>query len=95
MSSTGEKVKFAVVGCGHIGKRHAEMIARNPECELVALCDVRPKEDLGLGAWDVPYFTDAAVMLKAVPEVDVVKSIVPPISSTSRRQIAKPRPVPP
>ena len=25
----GEKIKFAVVGCGHIGKRHAEMISRN------------------------------------------------------------------
>ena len=22
------KIKFAVIGCGHIGKRHAEMIAR-------------------------------------------------------------------
>ncbi|MEO8734549.1 MAG: Gfo/Idh/MocA family oxidoreductase [Flavobacteriales bacterium] len=66
------KVKFAVVGCGHIGKRHAEMIVRNPESELVALCDVKPKESLGLDAWDVPFFTDAATMLQAVPEVDVV-----------------------
>ena len=29
------KVKFAVVGCGHIGKRHATMIERNEEAELL------------------------------------------------------------
>ena len=29
-----DKVKFAIVGCGHIGKRHAEMIFRNDEAEL-------------------------------------------------------------
>ena len=38
-----EKIKFAVVGCGHIGKRHAEMITRNEECELVGLIDVKDK----------------------------------------------------
>jgi predicted dehydrogenase len=43
-----KKIKFAVVGCGHIGKRHAEMISRNEECELVALVDVKPKEYLGI-----------------------------------------------
>ena len=32
-----ERIKFAVVGCGHIGKRHAEMINRNPDAELVGL----------------------------------------------------------
>jgi UDP-N-acetyl-2-amino-2-deoxyglucuronate dehydrogenase len=33
------KIKFAVLGAGHIGKRHAEMICRNDECELVAIVD--------------------------------------------------------
>ena len=42
------KVKFAVVGCGHIGKRHIEMIMRNPETELVAVCDILPKEQLNI-----------------------------------------------
>ena len=41
-------IKFAVVGQGHIGKRHAEMIRRNPDSELVAVCDTLPKEKLGL-----------------------------------------------
>jgi UDP-N-acetyl-2-amino-2-deoxyglucuronate dehydrogenase len=30
-----QKIKFAVVGAGHIGKRHAEMIARDAEGEFV------------------------------------------------------------
>lgn len=33
------KIRFAVIGCGHIGKRHAETINRNEEAELVALID--------------------------------------------------------
>ena len=42
------KIKFGVIGQGHIGKRHAEMVRRNPNCELVAVCDILPKEKLGL-----------------------------------------------
>ena len=33
--SNSQKIKFAVVGTGHIGKRHAEMIRREEEAELV------------------------------------------------------------
>lgn len=72
-----QKIKFAVVGCGHIGKRHAEMITRNADCELVALCDVKPKGELGLDAYDVPFFNDIQAMLKAVPGVDVVNICTP------------------
>ena len=42
------KVRFAVVGCGHIGKRHIEMILRNPEAELAAICDILPLNRLNL-----------------------------------------------
>jgi hypothetical protein len=31
---TDRKIKFAVVGAGHIGKRHAEMVRRDAEGEL-------------------------------------------------------------
>lgn len=49
------KIKFAVVGCGHIGKRHAEMVTRDPDAELVALCDNRPREELGIEGYAVPF----------------------------------------
>ena len=59
------KIRYAVVGTGHIGKRHSEMIRRNAESELVAICDVRPKESLGLEAYqDVPFL---ALLMKCFP----------------------------
>jgi predicted dehydrogenase len=39
------KVKFGIIGAGHIGKRHAEMILRHPQAQLVGMADVRSKED--------------------------------------------------
>jgi predicted dehydrogenase len=42
------RIRFAVVGCGHIGKRHIEMISRNKNAELVAICDILPPEELNL-----------------------------------------------
>ena len=74
---TEQKVKFAVIGCGHIGKRHAEMIGRHPEAELVGLCDVRDKSEVGVDAFDVPYFTSLEEMLAAVPGIDVVNVCTP------------------
>lgn len=37
---SNQKIRFAVIGMGHIGKRHAAMIQGNQECELVAVCDI-------------------------------------------------------
>ena len=34
--SSDQKIRFAIVGYGHIGKRHAAMILNNPECELIS-----------------------------------------------------------
>ena len=76
-SGPHDKVRFAVIGCGHIGKRHAEMIQRDPEGELVALCDVRPRSELGLEGHDVPFFSDAEAMLRDVPGIDVVNVCSP------------------
>ena len=65
-------IKFAVVGLGHIGKRHATMVQEHPEAELVALVDVMSKEDLGLSDLDVPLFPDVESMLSAGIDLDVV-----------------------
>lgn len=72
-----DKVKFAVVGYGHIGKRHAEMINRNPEAELVAVCDIKPKEDLGIEKYDVPFFSSIDDLLSSNLEFDVVNICTP------------------
>lgn len=71
------RIKFAVVGCGHIGKRHAEMISRNEEAELVALCDIAPKENLGIEKYNVPFFSSIEELLKSDIEIDVVTIATP------------------
>ena len=67
-----KKIKFAVIGCGHIGKRHAEMVTRDPGAELVALCDIRPCEELGIEAYDVPFFSSLTELLQSGISIDVV-----------------------
>ena len=34
------KIKFGVVGCGHIGRRHIAVIDADPQAEIIAICDV-------------------------------------------------------
>ncbi len=75
--TSANKIKFAVVGCGHIGKRHAEMVARHASTELVALCDNRPRAELGIEHLDVPFFDDLDTMLREVPDIDVVNVCTP------------------
>lgn len=71
------KIKFAVVGCGHIGKRHAEMVVREPNAELVALCDVRAKDDLGIEDYAVPFFSDINSLLSSGLDIDVINICTP------------------
>jgi len=71
------QLNFAVVGQGHIGKRHAEMVRRNPECNLIAVCDVFPKEQIGLNDIQEPYFNDLSEMLKDHPEIEIVNICTP------------------
>lgn len=72
-----DKIKFAIVGCGHIGKRHAEMICRNEESELVALIDVKPKEELGIDKFAVPFFKNLQDFFAANIDCDVVNIASP------------------
>ena len=76
MSET-KKIKFAVIGSGHIGKRHGEMIRRNPESELVAMCDVKDKSDLGLEEFNVPLLSSAQALFNSDIEFDVVSVCTP------------------
>ena len=73
------KIKFAVIGCGHIGKRHAEMVTRNEESELIALVDVKEKSQLGIENYQVPFFNHIDDFLKSdvANQVDVVNIATP------------------
>lgn len=78
MKTTNTPIKFAVIGAGHIGKRHAEMIVRHPEAELIALCDVQDPEQLNIPEYpNVTFYKDVQALLNAHPEVDVVSVATP------------------
>jgi UDP-N-acetyl-2-amino-2-deoxyglucuronate dehydrogenase len=77
MTFIKNKVKFAVVGCGHIGKRHAEMISRNSEAEVVALVDTKNREELGDLGLNAPFFKSLEDLLSSELEIDVVNICTP------------------
>jgi predicted dehydrogenase len=70
-------IKFAVIGQGHIGKRHAEMIRNNPESELVAVCDILSKSEAKLEDIQEQYFNSFDDLLAANLDVDVINICTP------------------
>lgn len=76
MTDINHTVKFAVIGYGHIGKRHAEMIMRNNEAELVAIVDIKPKEGLNIPD-GVLFFNDIEALLQADLKIDVINICTP------------------
>jgi predicted dehydrogenase len=72
-----KKICFAVIGCGHIGKRHAEMISRENGAELVALCDIKPGEELGVEKFNVPFFRGLDDLLDGGLSFDVLNICTP------------------
>ena len=72
------KIRFAVIGQGHIGKRHAEMVRRNPACELVAVCDIKTKAELGLENISEAFYSSIDELLeRETNNLDVVNICVP------------------
>jgi UDP-N-acetyl-2-amino-2-deoxyglucuronate dehydrogenase len=76
MNAEEKKVKFAVVGCGHIGKRHAQLIKQNPQAELAALIDIKKPELLNI-QFNVPFFSSLKEFLESNTATDVVNIATP------------------
>ncbi|WP_422416340.1 Gfo/Idh/MocA family protein [Pseudomonas sp. GZD-222] len=67
-------LKFALVGCGRIAKRHAEILGGNivDNASLVAVCDIDPEKAKAYGEkYNIPYFSDMHEMMKST-EIDVI-----------------------
>ena len=67
-------LKFALLGCGRISKRHSELLGHGiiEGAELVAACDIVESKARKIGdAFNVPVFTDMHSMLEQV-DIDVV-----------------------
>jgi UDP-N-acetyl-2-amino-2-deoxyglucuronate dehydrogenase len=69
-------LRFALVGCGRIAKRHAELLGSGQiaHAQLAAVCDVVPAKAQGVGErFSIPHFADMHAMMAAVrPDVVVV-----------------------
>jgi len=72
------KVKFAVVGFGHIGKRHAETIMQNSEAELVAIVDINKElSELAVKAFGCLFFDSLYDLLEAKLNIDIINICTP------------------
>jgi predicted dehydrogenase len=70
----GSVLKFALVGCGRIAKRHSELLGHSQiqGARLAAVCDLVAEKARRIGEeFSIPWFTDMHEMMKRA-DVDVV-----------------------
>jgi UDP-N-acetyl-2-amino-2-deoxyglucuronate dehydrogenase len=69
-------LNFAIIGCGHIGKRHARQCAAWGR--LIAVCDIDPARAEQLGSeYDARSYSSSEGLLDAEKEIDVVAVCTP------------------
>jgi UDP-N-acetyl-2-amino-2-deoxyglucuronate dehydrogenase len=68
------KVRFVICGIGHIGHRHATLVARHSNAELIALIEVRPelRPVLATEFANVPFFHSLEEYCAHGPAADVL-----------------------
>ncbi len=67
-------LKFALVGCGRIAKRHSDLLANNliESAKLVAVCDLEVWKAQEIGnKYQIPYYTDMHQMMLS-EDIDVI-----------------------
>ena len=74
-------IKVGIIGCGGIGTgKHMPSLAKVPDCEMVAFCDIIPeraeKSAKKFGTPDAKVYTDYKELLKD-PEIEVVHVCTP------------------
>jgi predicted dehydrogenase len=73
-----EKIKFALVGCGNIGKRHLAVLDAEPNADIVAVCDIKPDRCQKASELygDIPFYTDYTEMI-TTESLDIVDICTP------------------
>lgn len=71
------KIRFTIIGLGHIGKRHAEMVLRNPNASLVALIDVADPKHLDIEKFGVPIYKSLDEFQASGLETEVISICTP------------------
>ncbi|UOQ82286.1 Gfo/Idh/MocA family protein [Hymenobacter sp. 5414T-23] len=77
--SDSAPVRFVICGVGHIGRRHAALVARYPGAQLAALVDVRPElaGELAGEFPEIPFYTSLEKCFAAGCEADVLTIATP------------------
>jgi len=71
------KIKFALIGCGAISKKHTESLKRIPEAEIIAVCDANPEIASSVGKTNnVPYYASYKEMTEK-EDIDVFSILTP------------------
>jgi predicted dehydrogenase len=69
------KIKFAVLGYGHIGKRHVEEIEAHPFGEVVAVIDDDPMKTININ--DYPIFNSITSFVNSLIDYDIISVCTP------------------
>ena len=64
------KIKFAIIGLGHIGKRHADIILSNTDAELIAFIEINPSNEIK--EYNLPIFDSLSDFIASNIKVDVM-----------------------
>jgi len=74
--SNPPKIKFAIVGCGRIGKRYIQLLGQHPQTELIALIDVKGTAETGVDT-RTPYFKSLEEFFSAGLDTDIIVIATP------------------
>ncbi|HSC53856.1 MAG TPA: Gfo/Idh/MocA family oxidoreductase [Phnomibacter sp.] len=77
MSEMDKPLRFALIGCGRIGARHADIMQKHGQ--VVAVCDIEPAKSQNFALqFEAKGFTDHTLMLQAMQsQIDVVSVCSP------------------
>lgn len=73
-------LNFALIGCGRIAKRHADLLSSGniPNAQLITVCDIIKEKAKGLGdSFGVPYYVDMHEMVRKESGIDVLSVLTP------------------
>lgn len=68
----GKPIRFAILGLGHIGTRHADMVAAHPGAELVAIVDKNSSLEPKAINYNAPFFTSLNDFISSGISCDII-----------------------
>lgn len=71
------KIRFAIIGCGNIGKKHLRWIRANDNAKIVAVIDIKEQSDLEINLRDIPYFQSLDLFFDSAIAADVITIATP------------------